>query len=94
MNSLAIARIFGGFPSSFYFTYHEYQPKSKPVEEYEQRMHLYELIHYLNHTLIFGVSRCTFLFPNVVKSHERIRVLTDLLDISDSLGIPGSLNRL
>jgi protein-ribulosamine 3-kinase len=57
MGSLAIARIFGGFPSSFYSTYHEYRPKSKPVEEYEQRMQLYELFHYLNHTLLFGVSR-------------------------------------
>ncbi|KAF8313827.1 Ketosamine-3-kinase [Clavulina sp. PMI_390] len=51
---LAIARIFGGFPSTFFSTYHSYRPKSEPVEEYDQRVELYELFHYLNHTLLFG----------------------------------------
>jgi len=54
--SLAIARIFGGFSPSFFTTYHAYQPKSKPVDEYSRRMDLYELFHYLNHTVLFGVS--------------------------------------
>jgi hypothetical protein len=31
-------------------------PKTEPVEQYELRMDLYELFHYMNHTLIFGVS--------------------------------------
>jgi protein-ribulosamine 3-kinase len=53
--SLAIARIFGGFPPSFYKTYHEHFPKAEPVEQYELREDLYELFHYLNHTLLFGV---------------------------------------
>ncbi|KDR85437.1 hypothetical protein GALMADRAFT_52701 [Galerina marginata CBS 339.88] len=51
---LSIARIFGGFPESFFETYHQYLPKSEPVDQYELRMDLYELFHYLNHTLIFG----------------------------------------
>jgi hypothetical protein len=54
--SLSIARIFGGFPESFYKTYHEYRPKTEPADQYNLRMDLYELFHYLNHMLIFGVS--------------------------------------
>ena len=54
--SLSIARIFGGFPKLFFTTYHEYFPKAEPVGQYDLRMELYELFHYLNHTLIFGVS--------------------------------------
>ncbi|KIM88619.1 hypothetical protein PILCRDRAFT_2827 [Piloderma croceum F 1598] len=51
---LAIARIFGGFPASFFATYHEHFPKAEPVDQYESRVDLYELYHYLNHTVIFG----------------------------------------
>ncbi|KZV74903.1 fructosamine kinase [Peniophora sp. CONT] len=51
---LAIARIFGGFPKSFYKTYEEQMPKTQPVEEYELRGDLYELFHYLNHAVMFG----------------------------------------
>ncbi|KAF8973661.1 Fructosamine/Ketosamine-3-kinase [Flammula alnicola] len=51
---LSIARIFGGFPDSFFKTYHQHIPKTEPVDQYELRMDLYELFHYLNHTLIFG----------------------------------------
>ena len=54
--SLAIARVFGGFPRSFYATYHKYFPKAEPVDQYELRMELYEMFHYLNHTVLFGVS--------------------------------------
>lgn len=56
MISLAIARIFGGFPQSFYETYHKYYPKTEPVSQYSLRAELYELYHYLNHALLFGVS--------------------------------------
>ena len=55
ISSLSIARIFGGFSESFFSTYHKYLPKTEPVDQYELRMDLYELFHYLNHTLIFGV---------------------------------------
>jgi len=51
---LAIARIFGGFPPNFFTTYHEHFPKAEPVDQYESRADLYELYHYLNHTVIFG----------------------------------------
>jgi len=51
---LAIARIFGGFSASFFSAYHDHLPKSDPVEQYEMRVDLYELFHYLNHALIFG----------------------------------------
>lgn len=54
--SLAIGRIFGGFPQSFYETYQKYQPKSEPVSQYSMRGELYGLYHYLNHTLLFGAS--------------------------------------
>ncbi|KAF7303244.1 Fructosamine kinase PKL/CAK/FruK [Mycena kentingensis (nom. inval.)] len=51
---LAIGRIFGGFPKSFFDTYHEHRPKTQPAEQYELRGHLYELFHYLNHACLFG----------------------------------------
>ncbi|KAG2367745.1 Fructosamine/Ketosamine-3-kinase [Suillus spraguei] len=43
---LAIARIFGGFPRSFFENYHEHLPKTEPVDQYELRADLYELYHY------------------------------------------------
>ena len=49
--------MFGGIPSSFIKTYHEHFPKTEPVEQYELRGDLYELFHYLNHTVLFGVRR-------------------------------------
>ncbi|KAI0785020.1 fructosamine kinase PKL/CAK/FruK [Abortiporus biennis] len=51
---LAIARIFGGIPKSFFITYHEHMPKSEPEDQYDLRGDLYELYHYLNHTVLFG----------------------------------------
>ncbi|KIY50439.1 fructosamine kinase [Fistulina hepatica ATCC 64428] len=53
---LSIARIFGGFPSSFYQKYHDRMPKTEPIAQYDLRGDLYELFHYLNHTVIFGGS--------------------------------------
>ncbi|KAI0697545.1 fructosamine kinase PKL/CAK/FruK [Cytidiella melzeri] len=53
---LAIARIFGGFPKSFFTTYHQHLPKSDPENQYDLRGELYELYHYLNHTILFGSS--------------------------------------
>ncbi|KAJ7070849.1 fructosamine kinase [Mycena amicta] len=51
---LAIARVFGGFPKTFFDTYHQHLPKTEPVEQYDLRGDLYQLFHYLNHTLLFG----------------------------------------
>jgi len=53
---LSIARIFGGFPPEFFQAYHSKIPPSEPTSEYEQRCALYELFHYLNHTVLFGRS--------------------------------------
>ncbi|KAJ8463187.1 hypothetical protein ONZ45_g17673 [Pleurotus djamor] len=53
---LAIGRMFGGIPRSFYDEYHKHLPKTEPVNEYEARGQLYQLFHYLNHTLLFGGS--------------------------------------
>lgn len=43
-----------GSRKPFFTTYHEYFAKAEPVSQYELRMELYEIFHYLNHTLIFG----------------------------------------
>ncbi|KAE9400589.1 fructosamine kinase [Gymnopus androsaceus JB14] len=51
---LAIARIFGGFPPSFFAEYHKHLPKTEPADQFSLRGHLYELFHYLNHTVLFG----------------------------------------
>ena len=67
--SLAIARIFGGFGSSFFQTYHNHRPKSAPVDQYELRVDLYELFHYLNHALLFGGVR----FPLCLKYQRAVR---------------------
>lgn len=51
---LGIMKMFGGFDSAFFKEYHELCPKSEPVEEYEDRVKLYELYHHLNHYAMFG----------------------------------------
>ncbi|TKA66822.1 hypothetical protein B0A55_08261 [Friedmanniomyces simplex] len=51
---LGIMRMFGGFGGSFLKEYHELVPKTEPVEEYEDRVKLYELYHHLNHHALFG----------------------------------------
>jgi protein-ribulosamine 3-kinase len=48
--------MFGGIPASFFHTYHEHLPKTEPVDQYEKRAELYEMFHYLNHTVLFGVG--------------------------------------
>ncbi|KAF9502418.1 fructosamine kinase PKL/CAK/FruK [Pleurotus eryngii] len=53
---LAIGRMFGGIPGGFYEEYHKYLPKTEPVGQYGLRSELYQLFHYLNHTLLFGGS--------------------------------------
>ncbi|TIA90336.1 hypothetical protein E3P99_01630 [Wallemia hederae] len=51
---LGIVQMFGGFGAKFFEGYHSVYPKAEPVEEYDQRIKLYELIHHLNHYAIFG----------------------------------------
>jgi fructosamine-3-kinase len=40
---LGIMNMFGGFGSAFFSEYHRIVPKTEPVEEYEDRVRLYEL---------------------------------------------------
>ena len=50
---LAMTECFGGFSESFYTAYKNVLP---PEEGYQQRKHIYNLYHMLNHYLIFGDS--------------------------------------
>jgi fructosamine-3-kinase len=50
---LAMTELFGGFPADFYAAYREAYPLG---DGYEQRKHLYNLYHLLNHLNIFGGS--------------------------------------
>ncbi|KAJ9604537.1 hypothetical protein H2200_010650 [Cladophialophora chaetospira] len=49
-----IMSMFGGFNSSFWKEYHDIVPKTEPVDEYDDRVALYESYHHLNHWAIFG----------------------------------------
>lgn len=51
---LGIMKMFGGFGGSFLKEYHAICPKTEPVDEYEDRVKLYELYHHLNHYALFG----------------------------------------
>lgn len=48
---LAMTELFGGFPAEFYRAYDEAFPLA---QGYEERKHLYNLYHLLNHLNIFG----------------------------------------
>ncbi|KAK5117490.1 hypothetical protein LTR85_008875 [Meristemomyces frigidus] len=51
---LGIMKMFGGFGGGFLDEYHQLVPKTEPVEEYADRVRLYELYHHLNHHALFG----------------------------------------
>lgn len=51
---LGIMKMFGGFGGSFREEYHDLCPKTEPVDEFEDRVKLYELYHHLNHWAMFG----------------------------------------
>ncbi|KAI4105145.1 MAG: hypothetical protein L6R37_002864 [Teloschistes peruensis] len=53
---LGIMNMFGGFGKGFFDEYHGLCPKTRPVEEYGDRVSLYELYHHMNHFTIFGSS--------------------------------------
>ena len=50
---LGIMKMFGGF-SGIMKEYHKLVPKTEPVNEYDDRVDLYELYHHLNHYALFG----------------------------------------
>lgn len=51
---LGIMKMFGGFGAKFLKEYHDLVPKTEPLDEYEDRVKLYELYHHLNHHALFG----------------------------------------
>lgn len=51
---LGIMRMFGGFGSDFWSEYTQLVPKDEPIDEWEDRLALYELYHHLNHYALFG----------------------------------------
>ena len=51
---LGIMKMFGGFGRAFMQEYHSICPRTEPINEYEDRVALYELYHHLNHYAIFG----------------------------------------
>jgi protein-ribulosamine 3-kinase len=51
---LGIMKMFGGFDGNFLKEYHGLVPKSEPIDEYDDRVALYELYHHLNHYALFG----------------------------------------
>lgn len=51
---LGIMKMFGGFGQKFLDEYHSLVPKTEPMNEYQDRVKLYELYHHLNHHALFG----------------------------------------
>ena len=51
---IGIMKMFGGFGGGFWSEYEKLVEKSEPVEEWEDRVALYELFHHLNHFALFG----------------------------------------
>jgi len=54
---------FGGFGGDFLKEYHSICPKTEPVEEYDDRVMLYELYHHLNHHAMYVYRSITCLQP-------------------------------
>ncbi|TRX88403.1 hypothetical protein FHL15_010716 [Xylaria flabelliformis] len=75
---LGIMRMFGGFSRSFFSEYHALCPKTEPVEEYEDRLKLYELYHYLNHYAIFGPKK-RYTFINHTYRDGSVVIMRELL---------------
>ena len=51
---MAMSRLFGGFPESFYTGYHEQYPLTE--EGLQERMRIYQLYYLLVHVVLFGKS--------------------------------------
>ena len=50
---LGLMRMLGGFSAGFFSEYHRLVPKTEPQSEYEDRMKLYQVYHWLNNWIIF-----------------------------------------
>ena len=66
---LAMTELFGGFPAEFYRAYNEAFPLA---DGYQQRKHLYNLYHLLNHLNLFGGGY-------LLQVKETLRLLAGLL---------------
>ena len=51
---LALMRMLGGFSSAVFKEYHKHVPRTRPVAEYDDRMALYQLYHWLVNYAISG----------------------------------------
>ncbi|KKF94576.1 Ketosamine-3-kinase [Ceratocystis platani] len=51
---LGIMKMFGGFGMDFWQEYQQLVPPHEPQEEFNDRLQLYELYHYLNHYAMYG----------------------------------------
>ncbi|KAJ3175351.1 1-phosphatidylinositol-3-phosphate 5-kinase [Geranomyces variabilis] len=51
---LGMMRMFGGFGRDFWTEYERLRGRDEPVEEFDDRLQLYELFHHLNHIALFG----------------------------------------
>ncbi|KAF2731020.1 Ketosamine-3-kinase [Polyplosphaeria fusca] len=69
---LGIMKMFGGFGGAFLKEYHSICPKTEPVDEYDDRIKLYELYHHLNHYALFGGgyrSGAVSIMKSLIKKH-------------------------
>ena len=67
---LAMTRLFGGFDKAFYDTYHQTHPR---LPGHQQRQHLYQLYHVLNHLNLFGggyLGQATLLVDKLLEDKD------------------------
>jgi hypothetical protein len=88
---LGIMNMFGGFGGSFLKEYHAIIPKTEPVQEYEDRVALYELYHHLNHH-VGTPDRHSYAFYDLA-NHGRpcLVVVTDLVQRTSCQSFCGSM---
>jgi protein-ribulosamine 3-kinase len=71
---LGIMKMFGGFGGGFLTEYHKLVPKTEPLDEYADRVALYELYHHLNHHALFGGgyrSGAVSIMKNLISKYGR-----------------------
>lgn len=69
---IAMTELFGSFPTHFYRGYHE---EYSLDADFEQRKHIYNLYHVLNHANLFGgiyIKQAQALFQRVIAIHEQL----------------------
>ncbi|QOL25068.1 fructosamine kinase family protein [Thalassotalea sp. LPB0316] len=69
---IAMTELFGSFPDAFYQGYQQTLPLD---EGFEQRKHLYNLYHVLNHANMFGgiyIKQAQALLQRIIAQHENL----------------------